>query len=347
MKKLSIVAVILTTLISCKKETKTVTQVDPKTGDTIQVEVPVVEEKVAEATNAIIDSAGIYKQSFILEEGKSYPFISSQKDVHQLTAPTGEKQTVTNQSTDEVTFKVDQIVNDIYDITISFVGKKTTQSGNGQSVTIDTRTAAPKEENLKNKWSIDKALTGNQLKMKMNKNGKILSITGFDPIYSKINTALGSITKDAKIKSELLNDTKKGFNENVLKNQFSNNILVLPLKGAKIGEKWTKSENASQDGKIKLTTTYTLKSIENGIAEITVVGGIPKQSDKVEQNGFTHTISSELSQNGIIKFDQKSGWINTQNITVKTTESQTITDGKEKRTMGSVTTSNIMVNPTT
>lgn len=347
MKKLSIVAVILTTLISCKKETKTVTQVDPKTGDTIQVEVPVVEEKVAEPTNAIIDSAGIYKQSFILEEGKSYPFISSQKDVHQLTAPTGEKQTVTNQSTDEVTFKVDQIVNDIYDITISFVGKKTTQSGNGQSVTIDTRTAAPKEENLKNKWSIDKALTGNQLKMKMNKNGKILSITGFDPIYSKINTALGSITKDAKIKSELLNDTKKGFNENVLKNQFSNNILVLPLKGAKIGEKWTKSENASQDGKIKLTTTYTLKSIENGIAEITVVGGIPKQSDKVEQNGFTHTISSELSQNGIIKFDQKSGWINTQNITVKTTESQTITDGKEKRTMGSVTTSNIMVNPTT
>lgn len=346
MKKLSIVAVILTALVSCKKETKTVTQIDPKTGDTVQVEVP-VEEKASETTLAIVDSAGIFKQSFILEKGKTYPFISSQKDVHQLSAPTGEKQTVNSQSTDEVTFTVNDVVNNVYDITINFVGKKTSQSGNGQSVTIDTRAAAPKEENLKNKWSIDKALTGNQLKMKMDKSGKILSITGFEPIYAKINTALGNITKDAKLKTELLNDTKKGFNEEILKNQFTNNILVLPAKGVKIGEKWSKSENASQDGKIKLTTTYTLKSIENGVAEISVVGGIPKQSDKVDQNGFTHTISSELSQNGTIKFDQKSGWINTQNITVKTTESQTISDGKEKRTMGSVTTSNIMVNPTT
>ena len=35
MKKLSIVAVILTALVSCKKETKTVTQIDPKTGEVI------------------------------------------------------------------------------------------------------------------------------------------------------------------------------------------------------------------------------------------------------------------------------------------------------------------------
>lgn len=342
MKKLSVIAIILTALVSCKKETKTVTQIDPKTGDTVKVEVPVTKED--EIKIAISDSAGVYHQSFLLEKGKTYPFVTSQKEVTTLSAPTGEKQTVTSESTDEVTFTINDVVNGVYDITINFVGKKTSQSSNGKTLSVDTKAAAPTEPNLKNKWSIDKALTGNQLKMKMDQKGNITSITGFDPIYAKINKALEPIAKDAKLRADLLSDTKKGFNETVLKTQFTNNILVLPKKGAKIGEKWTKSENASQDGKIKLTTTYTLKSITNGIAEITLTGGIPKQTDQQSQNGFTQTMSSELNQNGSIKFDQNSGWLNSQSIVVKTIENQTITDGKEKRTMGSVSTSNVMVN---
>lgn len=341
MKKLSVFAILLTLVVSCKKETKTVTKVDPETGKTVQVEVPVEEKDLI----AITDSAGIYKQTFLLEKGKTYPFISSQKDVTKITAPNGQSQSVTSESTDEVTFTVDGITNDVYDITINFIGKKATQSGGGKSVSVDTRTAAPKDEGLKNKWTMDKALTGNTLKMKMSKAGKIISITGFDPIYAKVNTALGQLTKDAKMKTELLAETKKGFNEQVLKDQFSKNIMVLPEKGAKIGEKWSHSENASADGKIKLTSNYTLKSVENGVVEISVQGGIPKQADKQTQNGVTHSMSSVLNQNGTIKYDQNSGWINNQNITVKTTQTEAMTDGKQSQSMSSETTSNIIVNP--
>lgn len=305
-----------------------------------------VENPLSQVVPAIMaNEQGIYKQTFILEKGKTYPFTTSQKDVMKVTAPTGESQSVTSQNIDEVTFTVEDIKDTIYDITINFVNKKTSQSGNGKTVVVDTKMAAPKEEGLKNKWTIDKALVGNQLKMKMDTSGKIISITGFDLIYTKISNALAGVTKDTNIRKGLLEQTKAGFNEKSLKEQFSKNIMILPQKGVKIGEKWSKSENVSPDGKVKLTTHYTLKSVENGVVTIGIEGGIPKQVNKQSQNGVTHSISSSLSQNGKVTFDQHSGWIGKQDIYVKTTQIETMTDGKQTQSMTSETNTTVSVNP--
>lgn len=341
MKKPSLFAVVLFTIISCNKGTETVTKTDPKTGETVQMEVPADQTE----TFAIADSAGVYTQKFLLEKGQTYPFTTLQKDVVNVTAPDGKKHTVVTESQDDVTFTVDNLTNGVYDITVNFVNKKTSQSGDGKTATVDTRTAAPKETGLKNRWTVDKALTGNHLKMKMDQNGKIISITGFDPIYTKVAAAIGKIVPNAEAKKGLTEQTKQSFNEKVLKDQFSKNILVLPAKGVKIGEKWSTSEPASADGKVKLTTQYVLKSVGNGIAEITVSGGIPTQGDKQTQQGVTHSISSSLSQNGVIKFDQKNGWLLTQDITVNATQKETMSDGKKSESMSSVTTTHVVVNP--
>jgi hypothetical protein len=55
-----------------------------------------------------------------------------------------------------------------------------------------------KEEALKQEWAMQKALTENKLQMKMDVKGKILSITGFDPVYAKITKTLSGLTKDQK-----------------------------------------------------------------------------------------------------------------------------------------------------
>ena len=76
MKKFTAIALISIALISCKKETQTITKVDPKTGKTITVEVPVSDSATAEkavSNVAIKDSMGVYKQTFQLEKGKTYP----------------------------------------------------------------------------------------------------------------------------------------------------------------------------------------------------------------------------------------------------------------------------------
>ena len=351
MKKFTAIALLAITLVACKKETKTVTKVDPETGKTITVEVPVTNSDSLKLETpqgevfAIKDSLGIYKQTFKLEKGQTYPLVTYQKDVQTMTAPDGKSQSGTSEMTDEMSFTVNDIQNGIYDITINLTGKRNSQTANGKTVAIDTKQAEPKDEQLKMMWKVNKALVGNKLNLKMTESGKVVSITGFDAVYNKISSSVGSTIKDAKEKAAFLNSFKQSFNEKMLKDQFDKNLVIIPAKGAKIGEKWSQSENATPDGKIKLTTTYTLKSVDNGVAQISVTGGIPKKSDKKTQEGITRSMSSELSQNGTITLDQNTGWVKNQNIAVKTVQTETLSDGKQSQTMKSSSNSTVVVNP--
>lgn len=342
MKKLSVAALLSIALLSCKKETKIVNKTDPETGKTVQVEVPVETEA---DKPAITDSADVYKQSFKLVTGETYPFTTVQKNNITITAPNGQKESMTTESTDVVQFKVNNFKDNVYDITINFISKKSSQTAQGKTITVDTNAAAPKDEALKNKWSLDKALTGNQLSMKMDDKGKIISITGFDPVYKKLQTTINTLTKEEQVRKGLLEEAKLSFNEDHLKDQFSKNMMILPAKGVKIGEKWSTKEDASGDGKVKLTTNYTLKNVENGAMEVSITGGIPKQSDKNTQQGITHSMSSELTQNGTMKFDSNTGWIMSQNIKVNTVQKESISDGKKTETMTNNTVSSVIVNP--
>lgn len=349
MKKITAIAILSIALISCNKETKTVTKVDPKTGKTITVEVPLTDSTktadVKSKTLAIKDSLGVYRQNFKLEKGKTYPLTTVQKDVQTVTAPDGKTQNGSSENTDEMSFTVNNIENGVYDISINLLGKRNEQSANGKKIAIDSKQAEPKEEQLKMMWKVNKALVGNKLNMKMADDGKVLSLTGFDPIYTKVSAAMGTLIKDPKQKAAFVTNFKESFNEKILKEQFSKNLTLLPTKGVKIGEKWTETENATPDGKVKISTTYTLKSVGNGIAVVAVSGGIPLKSDKKTQEGITRSVNSQLSQNGTITLDQNTGWIKNQNIAVKTTQSETLSDGKQSQTMKSVSNSTVMINP--
>lgn len=345
MKKITAILLIATAVVSCKKETQTVTKVDPETGKTITVEVPADSVQQVAEKPAIKDSLGVYTQSFKLEKGKTYPLITVQQDEQSLTAPNGESQSGKSESTDEMSFTVNDFKDGIYDITINLIGKKSSQSANGKSIVIDTKAPAPKEEQLKMMWNVNKALVGNKLQMKMKENGDVISITGFDPIYTKVAASAGNLLKKNEEKKAFATSFKNSFNESVIKDQFMKNLKLIPAKGAKIGESWTETENASGDGKIKLTTKYTLKSAGNGIVEIGVSGGIPKKSDKQTQENMTRTISSELTQNGTITLDQNTGWIKTQKINVKTAQTETLSDGKQSQSMKSVSNSTVSINP--
>lgn len=345
MKKLTAIALISIAMVSCKKETTKITKVDEKTGKVVTVDVPKDSVKEVQINPAIKDSLDVFTQTFKLEKGKTYPFKTVQKQVMSISAPDGKSRSGTNESTDDVSFTVNDFKDGIYDIAINFIAKKESQSADGKTIEIDTNQPEPKEEQLKGQYAMQKALTGNKLQMKMDANGKILSITGFEPVYAKISKTLSVLTKDQKTVKGMLENVKQSYNEKTLKDQFTKSILVLPAKGAKIGQKWTETENMTADGKVKLTTTHTLKSVGNGEMLISITGGIPYKSDKKSQGTATHSMSSELSQNGTIIFDQNTGWIKSQNIAVKTTQKESISDGKQTQSLTSVNTSTIVVNP--
>lgn len=332
-------------LVSCKKETAKITKVDPKTGKTVTVEVPA--DSVAKVTEnpAIRDSAGIVTQSFKLEKGKTYPLTTYQRDVKTMTDPQGKSITATSESTDEMNFTVNDIKGNVYDMTLNLVAKRSSQSAQGKTIVVDTKLPVPKEDELKMIWNINRALTGNKLEMQMDTKGNVLSIKGFDAVYTKVSNAVGTLIKDANEKASVVSSLKESFNEKVLKDQFHKNLTIIPKKGVKVGEKWSTSESADPSGSVKVTSNYVLKSLGNGTAEIAVTGGIPKKTEKKNQGPITHSLSSELVQNGTIKFDENTGWITNQNINVKTTQIETISDGKQSQSMKSVSNSSVMVNP--
>ena len=85
------------------------------------------------------------------------------------------------------------------------------------------------------------------------------------------------------------------------------------------------------DGAVKINTTYTLAKVEDGIAEITIKGGIPRKAKTQSKNGMTHSVSIEGVQTGTIKIDANSGWILGSKIQMNTTEKESLSDGKQSQ----------------
>ncbi|KFC21451.1 DUF6263 family protein [Epilithonimonas lactis] len=343
MKKITALALIAIALVACKKETKTVTRVDPKTGKTETVTVEVSEEE-ASKPKAIADSSGVFKQKFILDKGVTYPLVSYQREIQSLNTPDGKTMSATTETTDEMSVTVNDFKDNIYDLTLNMVGKRMSNTSNGKTVSIDTKQAAPKEEALKMDYLVSKGLAGNKLNVKMDAYGNIKSVTGFDVVYNNLKKAIAGTVKDTKQQNAFIESFKTGFNEAMMKEQLGKNLKLLPAKGAKIGDKWTDSEDIVP-GKVKQTLTFTLTKVEDGKAEISVTGVIPSKSDKQTQNGMTHTMSVGGTESGKIIIDENTGWLLNQNLSIKTNQKESVSDGKQTQSMSKNSTTSIIINP--
>ena len=340
-KRIFALGVIGLALVACNNDKKTEQKTNSDSGKVENVEKK-EEENIIQ--KAISDSAGVYTQKFILEKGKTYPFSSVQKEVQTIKDPSGKSMKGTQEIVDERNIVVNDFQNGVYDLTINILGKKMTSIADGKTVVIDTKQPAPKDEQLKNIWTINNTLVGSKFSVKMKENGEVISIKGIDELYKKVEKAITPFVKEAEQRKQFVEFFKQGFNEKMLKEEFSAGINILPKKGVKLGESWTISENIDPEGKVKSNITYILNKIENGVAEVSVTGNIPAKSNKQTQNGITMTMSVEGSQNGTLKIDENSGWVLSSKMNIKTTNKQTMTDGKRTETMTAVSESTVSVN---
>ena len=340
-KRIFALGVIGLALVACNNDKKTEQKMNSDSGKVEKVEIK-EEENIIQ--KAISDSAGVYTQKFILEKGKTYPFSSVQKEVQTIKDPSGKSMKGTQEIVDERNIVVNDFQNGVYDLTINILGKKMTSIADGKTVVIDTKQPAPKDEQLKNIWTINNTLVGSKFSVKMKENGEVISIKGIDELYNKVEKAITPFVKETEQKKQFVEYFKQGFNEKMLKEEFSAGINILPKKGVKLGESWTISENIDPEGKVKSNITYILNKIENGVVEVSVTGNIPAKSNKQTQNGITMTMSVEGSQNGTLKIDENSGWVLSSKMNIKTTNKQTMTDGKRTETMTAVSESTVSVN---
>ena len=332
-KRILAIGIIGMTLVACSQDKKSTENTDKKSTTTTENagNTTTEEEKAAPVVMAISDSAGVYTQKFVLEKGKTYPFSSTQKEIQTIKDHTGKSMSGTQEVVDERNIVVENFENGVYELTLNIVGKKMSSTAEGKTVVVDTKAAAPKEEQLKNIWNINKVLAGSKFTVKMKENGEVISISGINDLYAKIEKAVSPLIKDAKAKKAFIEQFKQGFNEKMIKEEFSKGINILPKKGVKIGESWTETDNITPDGKVKSSVTYTLAKVENGIAEISIKGGIPLKSEK-------------QTQQGNITIDQNTGWIKKSSLNIKTTNKQSMTDGKRTESVTQTSDSTITIN---
>ena len=107
------------------------------------------------------------------------------------------------------------------------------------------------------------AFIGKPITATITKDGSITSIKGFDAIMNSVNT-------------QSPNNMGAAFGENSMKNLFEQSMKMFPDKPINIGESWIVKQIIAQEGlpSINMDATYTLKSIDKGIANIDVVATI-------------------------------------------------------------------------
>ena len=218
------------------------------------------------------------------------------------------KQTVYGQSSDMnigsvYSLKLIEDDGNIKTLTGTYKSVKMSFSIKGKVIHIDTdkqiEVETDKDMNKNSDTLMKKifsGIAGKSFKMKVDKNGKILEVTGLLELYESM---LNVITLDKELKAEAMTALKEQFNEKSLKDLFTPMFSIYPNKEIKPGDTWEKEYSSSGNLPLNYATTYSVKEIEGDQITLNAKTKI-KATNEMEIHG---------SQNGTILIDSKSGLI--------------------------------------
>jgi hypothetical protein len=154
------------------------------------------------------------------------------------------------------------------------------------------------------------AMKGKSFTMKVDANGQIKEVNGIDQLGEELVTGLNL---PAESKERMRQSFRSKFNENDVKETFSQTFSMLPNKKVKVGDSWNK-ESMTRVGpsKGRMITVYTVQTINGNIVKLSGKGKL--QSENGNATG---------SQNSSLAIDATTGLV-LQNVFDMSTE------GKQK-----------------
>lgn len=345
MKKSLIICFVLLGMISCKKETSTTnsssseknqnsTSTEDKKEESSSIFGDLFEEK---PTAFVKQDNGKKKYQLNLEKGKTYPFNLRESEEQTLSSPKG-SESIKNESYDEINFTVQDTKNDKYQLLVTFVSKSNKVSAQGKTISVDTKTVKPNDENLARTYTLFKALVGTSFNLEVDKNGKVTDTKNMENIYKKVEKELKPNLKKEEFDA-VFSGIKATLNPEVFKKQFEAILVKFPSQGVQQGDSWKdKPEKSISDINYKLTT------LDDNQAIISVSSAMKPDSKSQSQNGLTMTASISGNQTGTLTVDAQSGWMKNAKIVTKVTETQVLTDGKRTEKVSKTVTSSTQVN---
>lgn len=164
------------------------------------------------------------------------------------------------------------------------------------------------------------AIKGQQFVMKVDAEGKVQDVQGFQEMGMKIADSLGL---DEAKKKEMLQSFSQQFNEKNIKEQFERVLCIFPNKEVKVGDSWQKTTTTSGPMGGKYSSTYTVKEIEGDMVTL-------EEKTKIESDNEQLKLSGE--QTGELVVDSRTGLVVSadMDMNMETTSSGTKVNMKGK-----------------
>lgn len=149
-----------------------------------------------------------------------------------------------------------------------------------------------------------KGMVGAKLTMKMDKQGKVQGLTGFEAMMENMLKEVGDIGGDAVEK------LKSSYDEESLVSTMQQMMPIYPdvLIGA--GDTWGSAGKLPGEYPLVMETTYKVDNIEDKKCVLTLDGEIKSDGDgKIEQGGMSMELTMDGTQTGTMEISRESGML--------------------------------------
>ncbi len=217
-------------------------------------------------------------------------------------------------------------------ITTTFERFKMNMAAGGMNLEVDSDKPLPdfgpggagKEKGMKVLSGLLGAIKGRKFIMKVNQEGKILEVKGFEDMARSM---VDSLDLDENKKKEMIQGLNQQFNEQSIKDQFERILYIFPNKQVKIGDTWQKT--TTPGGGVaggKYISNYTVTEIEGDMVTL-------EEKSKIETNAEGVNMDGDIT--GTIVIDSRSG------LVVNADQDMTLKSGKEGKSFEMKTKSKI------
>jgi hypothetical protein len=141
----------------------------------------------------------------------------------------------------------------------------------------------------------------------LTKTGKVENVEGVENLYS----GLSSLQLDDEVVDKTRKTLQQTINDKSVKTLLENGFISYPAKNVAAGDKWNTSSVQAVNFQMTINNTWSLRQVENGIANITAEGKIAT-TDKAKVNNLVNGMKSKSDLSGTQnldgKVDVKNGW---------------------------------------
>jgi hypothetical protein len=279
-------------------EKKSETQVATKDSVVAEERLPSLEKEFADTLNVkpVKDSVLL---KFNFKKGKTYNYTMS-FDVKQKK---GDQTRGTNMKWN-YDMQVVDVKNDLKTIKTTY--KRIDMSvnmGNDQKMEFSSEKEVDVADFMQLPSKMFSIIKGKSFTMQVNEKGEIISVTGFDKIGEAV---VGEMNVPEEMKPMMRQNFQKQFNDDAVKQMFSQSFEIFPNKYVKVGDSWKKNSSVpalKQD----IATIYTVKNIKGN--RVFINGESKLKSSDGKTSGMQTSKLIIDSKTGLMidgVFDQKS-----------------------------------------